>query len=257
VRYGLGSRSDQATSGAAAARSTRRHWWAADVRDVPGGSRFTACASAGDGRVTTVEASLSVPGRHNVLNALAALAVCAIVGVPAGETAAALAAFHGTRRRFQLVGEGRGVRVYEDYAHHPTEVRVVLAAARPLVAPTGRLWAVFQPHLRVRTERLFDEFSRAFEAADRVVLTDVYSPAGREPAGNYRGSQELVQAMAHPGAVYTPDVDSARRRVLQEARAGDVVLVMGAGTITQLAWQLAEALAAPMTSRSSQPGSGT
>jgi UDP-N-acetylmuramate--alanine ligase len=161
------------------------------------------------------------------------------VGVPPGVAAGALAAFRGTRRRFQLVGDAGGVRVYEDYAHHPTEVRVNLEAARLLLAAGGRLWAVFQPHLYQRTEGLFGEFARAFDGADRVVLTDVYSPSGREPAGPYRGSAELLVAMGHPGAAHVPDASAAQALLRRELRPRDVVVVMGAGPINALAWRLA------------------
>ncbi|MGH2370308.1 MAG: glutamate ligase domain-containing protein, partial [Chloroflexota bacterium] len=167
----------------------------------------------------------------------------ALAGVPPAAAAAALATYHGTRRRFQLVGEAGGVRIYEDYAHHPTEVRVNLAAARLLVSPPGRLWAVFQPHLYQRTEHLFDEFSRAFDAADRVLLTDVYSPSGREPVGTYRGSRELVAAIDRPGAAHVRDLAAARRVLGEAMRPGDVVLVMGAGPINILAAQAAADLA--------------
>jgi UDP-N-acetylmuramate--alanine ligase len=214
-------------------------WWATDLRERPGGHTFTVHGPAG-----TAAGSLQIPGRHHVLNALAALATCHRVDAPLGPALAALAAFRGARRRFQLVGEGGGVRVFEDYGHHPTEVRVNVAAARPLVAPGGRLWAVFQPHLLTRTEMLFDEFARAFDGADRVVLTDVYSPSGREPAGTYRGSHELAQAMRHPGAVHVPGMAEARDVLRRELRPSDVVVVFGAGPINQLAADIAADLRA-------------
>ena len=191
--------------------------------------------------------TLQLQGRHNVLNALAALAVCDLAGVPLERAAPALGAFHGTRRRFQLAGSAAGVRVYEDYAHHPTEVRVNLEAARLLVAPGGRLWGVFQPHLYQRTEGLFEEFRGAFQAADQALLTDVYSPRGREPARAYRGTSELVAAMTaagHPGARHVPDAGAARATLNAETRPGDVVVVMGAGPINVLAYDLAGDLAA-------------
>jgi UDP-N-acetylmuramate--alanine ligase len=220
-------------------------WWASDVHRDNGQMRFTVerrgqPAAAGE----TADVKLAVYGRHNVLNATAALAACSVVGVPLAPAAAALAGFHGARRRFQLTGAAGGVRVYEDYAHHPTEVRVMLDAARPLVPSGGRLWAVFQPHLLVRTERLFDEFAQAFSAADRIVLTDVYSPSGREPAGAYRGSRELVQAMAHAGATHVGEPAAARELLAAELRAGDVALVMGAGPIVALAGEIVRDLEA-------------
>ena len=219
-------------------------WWADGVELTPGGSRCRVHRAGGPagGAPLELQLQLQVQGRHNVLNALAALAVCATVGVPPDAGAAALAGFHGARRRFQLVGEAGGVRVYEDYAHHPTEVRVNLEAARLLLPPGGRLWSVFQPHLYQRTEGLFDEFAAAFDAADLVLLTDVYSPSGREPARAYRGSAELVAAVTargHAGARHVPDADAARAALRSAWRPGDVVVVMGAGPINALAWQLA------------------
>jgi UDP-N-acetylmuramate--alanine ligase len=220
-------------------------WWASEVVFEPGGSRSTVShrrsGGGGDGRpeVADVALRLQLPGRHNLLNALAAIATGDLVGVPAPVVAGALADFRGTQRRFQLAGAAGGVRVYEDYAHHPTEVRVNLEAARLRLGAGDRLWAVFQPHLHQRTEGLFDEFARAFDAADRVILTDVYSPTGREPVGAYRGSAELVQAMGHGGARHVSDAAAARAVLLAELRAGDVVVVMGAGPINALAWQLA------------------
>jgi UDP-N-acetylmuramate--alanine ligase len=121
-------------------------------------------------------------------------------------------------------------------------VRVNLEAARLLLAPAGRLWCVFQPHLYQRTEGLFDEFAGAFAAAHQALLTDVYSPSGREPVRDYRGSAELVRAVAargHAGARHVPDAAGARAVLNAELRAGDVVVVMGAGPIDALAHQLA------------------
>lgn len=209
-------------------------WRAGGVKQLPGGSTFRLTIAEGAPVEPAMEVRLSVPGRHNVLNALAALAACALAGVPPREAAPTLAAFHGAQRRFQLVGEEDGIRVYEDYGHHPTEVRVVLSAARPLVPPGGRLWVVFQPHLKVRTEKLFDWFARAFDEAEQVILTDVYSPSGREPEGPYRGSAELVAAMGHAGARHVRTMEDARHVLAEELRAGDVLLVMGAGPIYQL-----------------------
>jgi UDP-N-acetylmuramate--alanine ligase len=207
-------------------------WVATDVQEVPGGSRFVVRAPGLD---EPIPASLQIPGRHHVRNALAAIAVCDLVGATVRETASALAEFHGARRRFEPVGEAAGVRVFSDYGHHPTEVRVNLEAARHLVTPPGRVWVVFQPHLYVRTEMLFDQFARAFDAADVVVLTDVYSPSGREPAGRYRGSAELVQAMRHSNARHVSTPEAARLALARDLRAGDVAVVMGAGPIDRLA----------------------
>src|SRR5207248_7335587 len=117
-------------------------------------------------------------GRHNVANALAALAVAHGGGVSLVEAATALADFRGTRRRFQPVGSAAGVAVVDDYAHHPTAVRATLQAARAV--HRGPLWVAFQPHTRNRTSRLLDDFAAALALADGVVVTDIYEPVGRE-----------------------------------------------------------------------------
>lgn len=217
-------------------------WAAGNVVEVPGGSRFEVWHHTPDGATRCVPAQLVIPGRHHVLNALAALAACTLVGVELEEAVRALGTFHGARRRFELTGAGRGIRVYSDYAHHPTEVRANVAAARSLVPAGGRLWAVFQPHLYSRTEALFDEFARAFEGADQVVLCDVYSPSGREPARAARGSRELAAAMRHPGARYAGTMEAALDLLRRELWPGDLVLVMGAGPIDRLARELGSEL---------------
>ncbi len=237
VRYGW---REPAAPGCRA--STPPDWAAGNVVELPGGSRFEVWHRTPDGAARRVPAQLVIPGRHHVLNALAALAACELVGVRLEDAVQALGAFHGARRRFELVGAGRGIRVYSDYAHHPTEVRANVAAARRLVPAGGRLWAVFQPHLYSRTEALFDEFARAFDGADQVVLCDVYSPSGREPARAARGSRELVAAMQHPGAQYAGTMVAARDLLTRELRPGDLVLVMGAGPIDRLARELGSEL---------------
>jgi UDP-N-acetylmuramate--alanine ligase len=228
-------------------------WRASDVEEVPGGSRFQVQWDQG-ANGDRLPATLRIPGRHNILNALAALAVCRTVGVDVARAVAALGEFRGVRRRFQLAGDVCGVRVYEDYAHHPTEVRASIAAARPLVSPGGKLWAVFQPHLYTRTDHLFAEFTRAFDAAERVLLTDVYSPVGREPLATYRGSGDLIREMRHPGAVHVADPASARELLAGRVRAGDLVLVMGAGPINQLAWDLVADLRAHSEGQAARDG---
>jgi len=195
-----------------------------------GGSRFTV--STPDG--VKAQAQVAIPGIHNARNALAALAAVTATGVPLADAVDALAGFNGARRRLQLLADAGGIRVFDDYAHHPTAVSLMIEALRRQVPSGGRLWAVFQPHLRTRTEELFDEFSGAFAGADTVVLTDVYSPAGREPEGSYRGTPELIRAMRHPNARHVPTLDEVRELLRADLRSGDVVLMMGAGSIERL-----------------------
>ncbi len=174
---------------------------------------------------------LRVPGRHNVLNALAALIVADSQGVPFSDAARAIGAFEGTGRRFELRGEIDGVAVIDDYAHHPTEIQTTLAAARQTY-PERRIWAVWQPHTYSRTQKLMDGFLTAFKAADHVLVTDIF--ASREQPIPGVSSAELVAAMRHPDARHTPDLDDAIDLLDAEVRAPAVVLVMSAGDGTKI-----------------------
>ena len=204
-----------------------------DAELLPLGSRFGLLGA---------EFELAVPGRHNVLNAVAAVHACREAGVEAGESARALRSFAGAGRRFEPHGEGPGgSRVYDDYAHHPTEVRATLEAARTLGA--ARVIACFQPHLYSRTRHLAREFGRALALADVVLVLDVY-PA-RERAEDFPGiSGWLVAAAAadaaHGRPVYwTPGQEGAERLLRAELRAGDALLTLGAGDVDRLALALA------------------
>jgi UDP-N-acetylmuramate--alanine ligase len=196
------------------------------------GSNFT---------VDTVPVTLNVPGNHNILNALAALAACRAAGVPLDEAAPAIAGFGGTGRRFEDRGmTAGGAHVYDDYAHHPTEVRATLLAARTLEAK--RVVACFQPHLYSRTRELAREFGRALAIADVVVVVDVY-PA-RERAEDFPGVSGLLVAEsvadAAPGrlVVWAPSFGDAERRLRSELGPGDVLLTLGAGSVDTLAERL-------------------
>jgi UDP-N-acetylmuramate--alanine ligase len=197
-----------------------------------GGSRFT---------VEGVEVSLSVPGEHNVLNALAALEACRAAGVSVADAAGALRSFSGARRRFERRGmTPSGALVYDDYAHHPTEVRATLEAARTL--SPSRVVACFQPHLFSRTAMLARAFGEALALADVVCVVDVY-PA-RERAEDWPGvSGWLVAAAAasaaHGRRVYwTPSMDDAYRLLSGSLEEGDLLLTLGAGNVDSLAARL-------------------
>jgi UDP-N-acetylmuramate--alanine ligase len=200
---------------------------ARDVRREPAGSRFQVMS----GGEPVGEVRLGVPGLHNVTNALAALAVGLDRGLPFAALAEGLAAFGGVARRFELRGEAGGVTVVDDYAHHPTEIRALLAAARQRY-PGRRLVVVFQPHQVARTRALLDDFARVLAAgAGRVVLTDIYAVRGE--AGEDTDSGDLARRIAGLGgeADHVPrleDVPGALRAVL---RAGDVLLTVGAGHV--------------------------
>ncbi len=200
----------------------------------PSGSRF----QVGSGSVTF---ELAVPGRHNVLNALAAVAVGLELGVPPDMIRQALADFSGAERRFQTHGEAGGVVVIDDYAHHPTEIAAVLETAR--LQTTGRLRVVFQPHRYTRTLRLLDSFAHALAAADDLVLMDVY-PASETPIPGAT-ADALADAIAKHAAIpvrRVATVDDAIDVVSRDARRGDVVLTLGAGSIGQVPARLLDAI---------------
>jgi UDP-N-acetylmuramate--alanine ligase len=206
---------------------------ATEVETLPLGSRF---------RLGEIAVELAVPGTHNVLNALAAIAVCREVGVEPADAAAALASFGGAARRFEPHGAApSGALVFDDYAHHPTEVRATLEAAR-LVADGGRLVACFQPHLYSRTRHLAREFGKALAAADVAVVLDVY-PARERPEDFPGVSGWLVAAAAADAAggrpvYWVPRMEEAERLLRDELRARDVVVTLGAGDVDRLAASL-------------------
>jgi UDP-N-acetylmuramate--alanine ligase len=170
-----------------------------------------------------------LPGRHNVLNALAALAAAGEVGVPFERAAQALAGFGGTKRRFEVKGQARGVTVVDDYAHHPTEIEATLAAARNRY-PGRPIWAVFQPHTYSRTRALLERFGQAFGNADHVIVTAVYAAREQETPG-VSGAEVAarIRENGHADARYCETADEAARAVLAGVRPGDVVLTLGAG----------------------------
>ncbi|MFI1918788.1 UDP-N-acetylmuramate--L-alanine ligase [Nocardia sp. NPDC020380] len=193
---------------------------------------------------------LSVPGRHMALNALGALLAARAAGADMGEIIQGLEGFGGVHRRFQLTGRENGVRVFDDYAHHPTEVRAVLSAAAELVAQEardgarsrpGRVIVVFQPHLYSRTATFATEFGAALSLADEVVVLDVYG-AREEPLPGVNGAL-VANAVTKP-VHYQPDMSRVGKQVGALARPGDVVITMGAGDVTMLGSQILDGLRA-------------
>ena len=171
-------------------------------------------------------ARIRLPGAHNVRNALAALAVATNLQVDFSQACRALAGFGGVQRRFQLVGEVGGVTVIDDYAHHPTEIKATLAAARQRY-PGRRLWAVWQPHTFSRTRLLLDQFANSFAQADRVIALDIY--ASREPVDPSITTAAVVERMGHSHAIHIPDRRNAADYLLERLHPDDVVLTLGAG----------------------------
>ena len=194
-------------------------------------------------KVVLGELRLNVPGRHNLLNALAALAVGLELGLPFGVLAGALAEFRGAERRFQVLGEVAGVLLVDDYGHHPTEIAAVVAAAR---ASAGkRLVLVFQPHRFSRTKELLAEFGTALAGADAVVLTDIY-PAGEDPIPGItveRVAEEVARAGGPPPLVVKTLADLPRA-VAEGARPGDFIITLGAGSIGSIGPRVLAALRA-------------
>jgi UDP-N-acetylmuramate--alanine ligase len=177
------------------------------------------------------EVRLRVPGRHNVLNALAAIAAAHTQGVGFAASAAALATFEGAGRRFEVRGEKAGVVVIDDYAHHPTAIRVTLAAAKARY-PDRAIWAVWQPHTFSRTQSLFDEYLTAFADADHVLVTDIY--AAREQPRDGVTSAALVDAMTHPDARHTPTFAATVEALLRDVTAPAAILIMSAGDAPEI-----------------------
>jgi len=174
------------------------------------------------------DVTLSVPGYHNVLNALAAAAAALEGGIPATAVAEGLSRFGGAKRRFEHMGKtASGAEVYNDYAHHPSELRATLSAAK---AMGGRIVAVFQPHTYSRTAELFDDFAAAFGDADEVILAEIY--AAREE--NIYGVSSKLLAEATPGAIFLGDFDTIAAHLLATAKEGDRILILGAGDILRL-----------------------
>ncbi len=181
---------------------------------------------------------LAVPGRHNQLNALAALGVALELGINAEDALHALKAFRGAARRFEFKGEARGVKVYDDYAHHPTEVRAALSAARS-VAGEHRLHVLFQPHLFSRTREFAQEFADSLRLADTAVVLDIY-PAREDPIEGVTSRLITDPLGTDPSAAGAPALEA----LLATAQAGDIVLTVGAGDVTAYGEQILEALSA-------------
>jgi UDP-N-acetylmuramate--alanine ligase len=186
---------------------------------------------------------LSVPGRHMALNALGALLAATEVGAAADEVLDGLAGFEGVRRRFELVGTAGSVRVFDDYAHHPTEVGATLAAVRTLLQQSGagRALVVFQSHLYSRTKAFATEFGRALDAADEVFVLDVYG-AREQPLAGVSGAS-VAEHVSVP-VRYLPDFSAVAGEVAAAAGPGDVIVTMGAGDVTLLGPEIVTALRA-------------
>ena len=179
---------------------------------------------------------LPLAGRHHVLNALAAMALCRFVGADAEVVARALGDFNGASRRMELLGQAGGVTIVDDYAHHPTEICATLKAIKARFSPK-RLWVVFQPHQHSRTRFLRKEFALALALADKLVVPDIYFVRDSEKERQAISSQDLVGDIQRLGAdaLHISDFDSIRRYLVESLGPGDVLVTMGAGDIYRLA----------------------
>jgi UDP-N-acetylmuramate--alanine ligase len=220
-------------------RAAEAELLATEIRTEPGGgSRFRARGAELD-----FEVLLRVPGRHNVANALAALGGLALAGFDAEACAAALSDFPGVARRLEFKGERDGARIYDDYAHHPTEISATIQAAREL--GPARVIAAFQPHLYSRTKALAPELGEALAAADEVAVLDVY-PAREEPVGPLAGVSGLMvaaEASDHSGGArvwWLPTAEEAAQALAPELHEGDLLITIGAGDIHKLAEALVD-----------------
>ncbi|HSA99872.1 MAG TPA: UDP-N-acetylmuramate--L-alanine ligase [Anaerolineales bacterium] len=212
------------------------------ARDVKpnerGGCDFTATTNLASKTSTAIKVSLQVPGQYNVRNALAVLAIVGVLGLSRRKAAQALAEFTGTGRRFELRGEVNGIRVFDDYAHHPTEIKATLSGARARF-PDARIWAVWQPHTYSRTKTLFLDFARSFKDANEVIVTEVY--AAREPKEDFT-SAEIVSTMPHLSAHYIKTLPEVAEYLLKNLQPGDVVLVLSAGDADQISTDVLKGL---------------
>jgi UDP-N-acetylmuramate--alanine ligase len=214
-------------------------WWGADLKNERGRYRFRVFR---DGDYVTTFA-LQVPGRHNVENALAAAAIAWSCGVRPSVIRDALEDFRGCSRRFEIRGIWRGVTIIDDYAHHPSEIRATLRAAREMF-PTRRIWCVFQPHQLSRTRALFDDFARSFSDANDVVIADIYTAREQLSEAASKTALQLAGAISENGGEVRHVADPGAIIALLEAKLqpADVLVVMGAGDIGKVANAFAQRL---------------
>lgn len=228
--------------------SPDRDFHASDLSVAGLGTRFRVLRRSVSGAESLGWIDLRVPGRHNVLNALAVVAIASQLELPFPRIAAGLEGFRGVRRRFEICWQDETSRraIVDDYAHHPTEIAATLSAARAFW-PSGRIVTIFQPHRYSRTVHCREAFPGAFRESDVVLLTDIYA-AGEDPVAGVsseRLAEEIRAATLRPGqdVRYAGDLHAAGRAAASMFRQGDLILCLGAGSITRLAGELARELA--------------
>ena len=193
-----------------------------------GNATFTVAKPDG----TTAEYALSVPGEHNVMNAISAICLADLLAIPAEVTKKALYNFHGTNRRFEYKGTVNGVTIIDDYAHHPTEIEACLTAAKG--CEYNNLWCVFQPHTYTRTKALMGDFAKALSLADKVVLADIYAARETDTLGiSSVDLQKAIQALGKE-AYYFPSFDEIEKFLSKSCINGDMLITMGAGDVLKI-----------------------
>ncbi len=212
------------------------------AHDIKYNDAFGSSFTVWKGTEILGEVHLPVPGKHNVYNALAATAVALELEVPFAKIAEAFAIFKNANRRFQFKGNVNSITVVDDYAHHPTEILATLAAAKNAAAGR-RTVVVFQPHRFTRTQELMDEFALAFNNADVLYVLDIYA-ASESPIEGIDAEvlTENIKKYGHKNATYIGDIDSAAQKVVGSLESGDLVLTLGAGTVTRLSDEIVGAL---------------
>ena len=188
------------------------------------------------------EINLPVPGKHNVYNALAATAVALELEIPFEKIAGAFAEFKNANRRFQFKGEANGITVVDDYGHHPTEITATLSAAKN-GGGGSRTVVVFQPHRYTRTQELMDEFALCFNNADVLYFLDIYA-ASEQPIEGITAEilTENIKQYGHKNVQYIGDIETAAEKVIENLRENDLVITLGAGSVTRLSDEILENL---------------
>jgi UDP-N-acetylmuramate--alanine ligase len=220
-------------------------WRATNVRANPLGGMDFSFSGAGLNGSAGGTCSLRLPGEHNVLNALAALAVADACGVPVNDAAQSLGGYRGASRRFELKGELRGIRIFDDYAHHPTEIKATLRGAR-LRYPVGNIWAIWQPHTYSRTVALMDGFTQSFKDADHVIVLPIYAAREKKEdfdfAANALNPIEIARKMRHRDARNAASFGDALGILMSQVRGGDVIITLSAGDANQIGERLLQML---------------
>lgn len=210
-------------------KNPSNHYYYSDLTfDKAAHPSFTLHSGSGD----TVAVCLNVPGEHNALNAIAAIALSDVLDIPRQTALTALADYHGTDRRFEYKGEIGGVTIIDDYAHHPTEITATLSAAANY--PHRTLWCVFQPHTYTRTKAFLPEFARALSLADKIVLADIYAAREKDTLGiSSRTLQEEIRKSGKE-CFYFPSFDEIENFLLENCINGDLLITMGAGDVVKI-----------------------